>query len=129
MLQFVNVERMSLQPIYLIEIVLLLLDQKCIMSCVISSIVCLSLRKLNFLEPLLSNLADKADRISFGDSRGGVLVSGLDGSIIIIGDISTDVSNSSNEKLAPSYNSVHKILAVHAILTTLSLTASCNKER
>ncbi|KAL0226944.1 hypothetical protein P9112_014268 [Eukaryota sp. TZLM1-RC] len=59
----------------------------------------------SFLEPLLSNLVDEADRNSFGDSRSDVLVPGLDGSIIIIDVRSTDVSNSSNEKLAPSYNS------------------------
>ncbi|KAL0205047.1 hypothetical protein P9112_000354 [Eukaryota sp. TZLM1-RC] len=59
----------------------------------------------SFLEPLLSNLADEADRNSFGDSRGDKLVPGLDGSMIIIDVRSTDVTNSSNEKLAPSYNS------------------------
>ncbi|KAL0223963.1 hypothetical protein P9112_003353 [Eukaryota sp. TZLM1-RC] len=59
----------------------------------------------SFLEPLLSNLADEADRNSFGDSRGDVLVPGLDGSMIIIDVRSTDVSNSSNKKLTPSYNS------------------------
>ncbi|KAL0215644.1 hypothetical protein P9112_007828 [Eukaryota sp. TZLM1-RC] len=58
-----------------------------------------------FSEPLLSNLADESDRNSFGDSRGDVLVPGLDGSMIIIDVRSTDVSNSSNEKLAQSYNS------------------------
>ncbi|KAL0227310.1 hypothetical protein P9112_014634 [Eukaryota sp. TZLM1-RC] len=59
----------------------------------------------SFLEPLLLNLADESDRNSFGDSRGDVLVPGLDGSMIIIDVRSTDVSNSSNEKLAQSYNS------------------------
>ncbi|KAL0223176.1 hypothetical protein P9112_002566 [Eukaryota sp. TZLM1-RC] len=59
----------------------------------------------SFLEPLLSNVADEADRNSFGDSRGDVLVPGLDGSMIIIDVRSTDVSNSSNKKFAPSYSS------------------------
>ncbi|KAL0223893.1 hypothetical protein P9112_003283 [Eukaryota sp. TZLM1-RC] len=59
----------------------------------------------SFLDPLLSNLADESDRNSFGDSRGDVLVPGLDGSMIIIDVRSTDLSNSSNEKLAQSYNS------------------------
>ncbi|KAL0226967.1 hypothetical protein P9112_014291 [Eukaryota sp. TZLM1-RC] len=59
----------------------------------------------SFLEPLLSNLADESDRNFFGDSRGDVLVPGLDGSMIISDVRSTDVSNSSNEKLAQSYNS------------------------
>ncbi|KAL0214592.1 hypothetical protein P9112_006776 [Eukaryota sp. TZLM1-RC] len=59
----------------------------------------------SFLEPLLSNLTDEADRNSFGDSCGAVLVPGLDGSMIIIDVRSTDVSNNSNEKLAPSSNS------------------------
>ncbi|KAL0227052.1 hypothetical protein P9112_014376 [Eukaryota sp. TZLM1-RC] len=58
----------------------------------------------SFLEPLLSNLADEADRNSFGDGRGDVLVSELDGSMIITDVRFTDVSNSSNEKLAPSHN-------------------------
>ncbi|KAL0210788.1 hypothetical protein P9112_009086 [Eukaryota sp. TZLM1-RC] len=57
------------------------------------------------VEPLLSNLADESDRNSFGDNRGDVLVPGLEGSMIIIDVRSTDVSNSSNEKLAQSYNS------------------------
>ncbi|KAL0215492.1 hypothetical protein P9112_007676 [Eukaryota sp. TZLM1-RC] len=59
----------------------------------------------SFLEPLLSNLADESDRNSFGDSRADVLVPGLDGSMIIIDVRSTDVSNSSNEKRAQTYNS------------------------
>ncbi|KAL0219931.1 hypothetical protein P9112_005584 [Eukaryota sp. TZLM1-RC] len=59
----------------------------------------------SFLEPLLSNLADESDRNSFGDSRGDVLVPGVDGSMIIIHVRLIDVSNSSNEKLAQSYNS------------------------
>ncbi|KAL0226384.1 hypothetical protein P9112_013708 [Eukaryota sp. TZLM1-RC] len=59
----------------------------------------------SFLEPLLSNLADQSDRNSFGDSRGDVLVPGLDGSMVITDVRSSDVSNSSNEKLAQSYNS------------------------
>ncbi|KAL0207434.1 hypothetical protein P9112_012062 [Eukaryota sp. TZLM1-RC] len=59
----------------------------------------------SFLEPLLSNLADESDRNSFGDSRGDVLVPGLDESLIIIDVRSTDVSKSSNEKMAQSYNS------------------------
>ncbi|KAL0223553.1 hypothetical protein P9112_002943 [Eukaryota sp. TZLM1-RC] len=54
---------------------------------------------------LLSNLVDEAVTNSSGDSRGDVLVSGLDGAMIIIDVRSTDVSNSSIEKLAPSYNS------------------------
>ncbi|KAL0206743.1 hypothetical protein P9112_012454 [Eukaryota sp. TZLM1-RC] len=57
------------------------------------------------LEPLLSNLADEADRYSFGDSCGDVLVPGPNGAMIIIDIRSTDVSNSSNEKLTPSFNS------------------------
>ncbi|KAL0215557.1 hypothetical protein P9112_007741 [Eukaryota sp. TZLM1-RC] len=52
----------------------------------------------SFLEPLLSNLADEADRNSIGDSRGHVLVPGLGGSMVIIDVRSTDVSNSSNLK-------------------------------
>ncbi|KAL0210841.1 hypothetical protein P9112_009139 [Eukaryota sp. TZLM1-RC] len=76
------------------------------MQFVISFIVCLKCYKIeSFLEPLLSNLADESDRNSFGDNRGDVLVPGLDGSMIIIDVRSTDVSNSSNEKLAQSYNS------------------------
>ncbi|KAL0207284.1 hypothetical protein P9112_011912 [Eukaryota sp. TZLM1-RC] len=63
-----------------------------------------SYRIESFLEPLLSNLADESDKSSFGDSRGDVLVPGLDESLIIIDVRSTDVSNSSNEKLAQSYN-------------------------
>ncbi|KAL0225606.1 hypothetical protein P9112_012930 [Eukaryota sp. TZLM1-RC] len=63
-----------------------------------------SYRIESFLEPLLSNLADESDKNSFGDSRGDGLVPGLDGSMIIIDVRSTDVSNSSNEKLAQSYN-------------------------
>ncbi|KAL0226908.1 hypothetical protein P9112_014232 [Eukaryota sp. TZLM1-RC] len=59
----------------------------------------------SFLEPLLSNLADEVDRNSFGDNQGGVFVPCLDISMIIIDVRSTDVSISSNEKLAPSYNS------------------------
>ncbi|KAL0208535.1 hypothetical protein P9112_011122 [Eukaryota sp. TZLM1-RC] len=59
----------------------------------------------SFLEPLLSNLADESDKNSFGDSRGDVLVPGLDKSMIVIDVRSTDASNSSNEKLAQSYNS------------------------
>ncbi|KAL0215320.1 hypothetical protein P9112_007504 [Eukaryota sp. TZLM1-RC] len=59
----------------------------------------------SFLEPLLSNLADVSDRNSLDDSRGDVLVLGLDGSLITIDVRSTDVSNSSNEKLAQTYNS------------------------
>ncbi|KAL0205269.1 hypothetical protein P9112_000576 [Eukaryota sp. TZLM1-RC] len=59
----------------------------------------------SFLEPLLSSPVDESDRNSFGDSRGDVLVPGPDGSMIIIDIRSTDVSNSSNEKLAQSYNS------------------------
>ncbi|KAL0210989.1 hypothetical protein P9112_009287 [Eukaryota sp. TZLM1-RC] len=59
----------------------------------------------SFIEPLLSNLVDEADRNSFADSRGDVLVPGLDGSMIIIDVRSTHVSKSSNEKLAPSYYS------------------------
>ncbi|KAL0216092.1 hypothetical protein P9112_008276 [Eukaryota sp. TZLM1-RC] len=54
----------------------------------------------SFLEPLLSSLADDSDRNTFGDSRGDVLVPGLDGSMIIVDVRSTDVTNSSNEKLA-----------------------------
>ncbi|KAL0205402.1 hypothetical protein P9112_000709 [Eukaryota sp. TZLM1-RC] len=46
----------------------------------------------SLLEPLLSNLADEADRNSFGDSRGDVLVPGLYGSMIIIDVRSTDNS-------------------------------------
>ncbi|KAL0219730.1 hypothetical protein P9112_005383 [Eukaryota sp. TZLM1-RC] len=76
------------------------------MQFVISFIVCLNPTRLNLLlGPLLSNLADESGRNSFGDSRGDVLVPGLDGSMIIIDVRSTDVSNSSNEKLAQSYNS------------------------
>ncbi|KAL0205956.1 hypothetical protein P9112_001263 [Eukaryota sp. TZLM1-RC] len=64
-----------------------------------------SYKNESFLKPLLSNLADESDRNSFGESRGDVLVLGLDGSMIIIDVRSTDVSNSSNEKLAQSFNS------------------------
>ncbi|KAL0219005.1 hypothetical protein P9112_004658 [Eukaryota sp. TZLM1-RC] len=64
-----------------------------------------SYRVESFLEPLLSNLADESDGNFFGDSRGDVLVPGPGGSMIIIDVRSTDVSNSSNEKLAQSYNS------------------------
>ncbi|KAL0219812.1 hypothetical protein P9112_005465 [Eukaryota sp. TZLM1-RC] len=49
----------------------------------------------SFLEPLLSNLAEEADKNSFGDCRGDVLVPGLDGSMIIIDVRSTVASNSS----------------------------------
>ncbi|KAL0207755.1 hypothetical protein P9112_012383 [Eukaryota sp. TZLM1-RC] len=50
-------------------------------------------------------MGNESDRNSFGDSRSDVLVLGLDGSMIIIDVRSTDVSKSSNGKLAPSYNS------------------------
>ncbi|KAL0213709.1 hypothetical protein P9112_005893 [Eukaryota sp. TZLM1-RC] len=56
----------------------------------------------SFLEPLLSNLANEADRNFFGDCHGDLLVPGLHGSMIIIDVRSTAVSNSSNEKLAQS---------------------------
>ncbi|KAL0224057.1 hypothetical protein P9112_003447 [Eukaryota sp. TZLM1-RC] len=72
---------------------------------VISSTACFNPTRLNFLERLLSNMADEGDRISFGYSRSDVLVSALDGSMIIIDVRSTDVPNSPNKKLAQSHNS------------------------
>ncbi|KAL0224201.1 hypothetical protein P9112_003591 [Eukaryota sp. TZLM1-RC] len=86
----------SVTPTHLlIVIILLLLDQKC-MILVRDQLDCMfkSHKIESFLEPLLSILADKSDRIAFGDSRGDVLVPGLDGSMIIIDVRSDDVSNS-----------------------------------
>ncbi|KAL0211204.1 hypothetical protein P9112_009502 [Eukaryota sp. TZLM1-RC] len=45
----------------------------------------------SFLEPLLSNLDDEADRNSFDDGRSDVLVTGFDKSMIIIDARSTGV--------------------------------------